>query len=148
MKKFSCFLKNSRKVRDMSEVYFVCTESLIMNILIAKAKIKQERIVKVSTCRAEITQICNYTSAKTGNRIVFESSSKDVLATIQQYPYRFVQNEQTKEILLSPSYHTKNRKKIEEIYAIPPKLTKCFRDFFKEKKRSTKPGTSYENTKY
>ena len=119
----------------MSEVYFVSTEGLLMNILILKAELEKKRIDKVSTCRAEITQICNYTSAKTNNRIIFESSSKDILATIQQCPYRFVQNEQTKKISLSPSYHTKNRKKLKEIYAISPELTKCFKNFFKEKMR-------------
>ncbi len=119
----------------MSEVYFVSTEGLLMKILILKAELEKKRIDKVSTCRAEITQICNYTSAKTDNRIIFESSSKDILATIQQCPYRFVQNEQTKKISLSPTYHTKNRKKLEEIYAITPEIAKCFRDFFREKMR-------------
>lgn len=120
----------------MIETYFVYTESLIMNILAAKAKIRRERISNVSTDPGEIMKICEYISQKINpDQIVFENSSKDILATIQQCPYRFVQNEQTKKISLSPSYHTKDRKKLEEIYAISPKLTNCFRDFFKEKLR-------------
>lgn len=120
----------------MIESYFIPAERLIMNILTAKAEIRRERIAKVSTDPREIMNICKYISQEINpDQIVFESSSKDILATIQQCPYRFVQNEQTKKISLSPSYHTKNRKKLEEIYAISPKLTKCFKNFFKEKMR-------------
>jgi len=60
----------------MIETYFVYTESLIMNTLMAKSKIRQERIAKVSTNFSEITKICEYISKKISSRIIFHNSSK------------------------------------------------------------------------
>jgi len=118
----------------MSEVYFVSTEGLLMNILILKAELEKKRIDKVSTCRAEITQICNYTSQKTGNRVVFENSYTKILATTQRYSHQFILNNETGEISLSPKYHNKNTKKLKRVYSIAPEIRKHFKEYLEEKK--------------
>ncbi len=117
----------------MIESYFIPTADLLVNILILKAELEKKRIAKVATNLSEITTMCDYTSAKTGNQVVFENSYTKILATTQRYSHQFILNNETGEISLSPKYYNKNTKKLKRVYSIAPEIRKHFREYLEKK---------------
>ena len=109
--------------------YYVPADDLIVNALIAKSSAEDKPVQEVKTNVSELVTLSNYAFKKLDGDCVFEVSSKDILATLQLYPNRFIYQEKSKDIMYNCHVDIKNNE-LEELFSLPEKITEIFNQFF------------------